>query len=341
MNRQHLSRARSPHPSPSAHTAPNNRARKGRRVANLAFILTTAALAAALSTVPHTSAAFTDITDNSGNALTSDTLDPPTSTAATGGADITIDWTATPDSYATGHRVYRSTSSGGPYTQIAQITPRTTVTHTDNPADGTYYYVVRSYYLGWESADSNEDAATLIGVLYLHNNPSPPTGGTSSQGLLPLDTNAPTATSLYNYDTDRDAFAGLVIAKGSGLGETEATKIQRWMYIAAGGLDLSTAPQLTISTAMKDFSSGKNATAEAGLYDCTAAGASCTLLASDTVTSNPWPSSWQDITFTFGTLSHTISAGRALVIKLVVDGNSDDNLWFAYDTTSYQARIDF
>ncbi|MCP4960603.1 MAG: hypothetical protein GY925_15210 [Actinomycetia bacterium] len=302
--------------------------------------MTAATLAAALFAVPHTNAGFADVTDNPGNAWATDTLDPPTSVTAASGANITLDWTATTDIYATGYRILRATSSGGPYTQVAQITPRTTVTYTDSPADGTYYYVLRAYHLGWESADSNEATATSIGVMYLHNNPSPPTADTSSQDLLPLDTSAPTATSLYNYDTDRDSFAGLVIAKGSGLGETDLVKIQRWMYTPAGDLTLSTTVQLTISTAMKDFSSGKNGSVEAGLYDCTIAGTSCTLFASGTVTQNPWPSTWQDIIIDFGAISHTIPAGRALVVKLVVDGGSGDNLWFAYDTTTYQARLD-
>ncbi len=91
---------------------------------------------------------------------------------------------------------------------------------------------------------------------------------------------------------------------------------------------------------MKDFASGKNAFIETGLYDCTIAGTSCTLLASGTATQNPWPSAWQDIVIDFGAISHTIPAGRALVVKLVLDGTSADNLWFAYDTTSHQARLD-
>lgn len=47
-----------------------------------------------------------------------------------------------------------------PTARIAQITPRTTVTYDDTPAAGTYYYVVRAYYLSWESVDINEAEGT-------------------------------------------------------------------------------------------------------------------------------------------------------------------------------------
>ena len=92
--------------------------------------------------------------------FTTDTLDPPSGLMAAGGASITLNWTATADTYATGHRVYRSTSSGGPYGQIAEVTPRTTTTYIDNPAAGTYFYVTRAFHQNWESMDSNEASAT-------------------------------------------------------------------------------------------------------------------------------------------------------------------------------------
>ncbi len=102
---------------------------------------------------------FTDIFNNGSNAFSSDTLDPPTGLGATGGASISLNWTATPDTYASGHRVFRSSTSGSGYTQIAQVTPRTTTTYVDSPGAGTYYYVLRAYYQNWESVDSNEATA--------------------------------------------------------------------------------------------------------------------------------------------------------------------------------------
>ena len=81
---------------------------------------------------------------------------------ATDGATITVDWTATTDTYATGHRVFRATSSGGPYTQIAEVTPQTTTTYVDSPAPGTYYYVVQAVAGTWTSVNSNEAVGSAV-----------------------------------------------------------------------------------------------------------------------------------------------------------------------------------
>ncbi len=118
-------------------------------------------LVAAAFGVSQLFAAFTASESNGANAFTTDTLDPPSAVVAADGATITITWTATPDAYAAGHRVLRSGSSGGPYSQIAQVTPRTTTSYIDAPASGTYYYVVRAFVQNWESSNSNEDAGTV------------------------------------------------------------------------------------------------------------------------------------------------------------------------------------
>ena len=124
-------------------------------------LLLPAALTVAAITIAVALALFTDTFSVGSNAFTTDNLDPPTSLTATGGTSVDLSWTATVDTYASGHRVLRGTASGGPYTQIAEVTPRTTTTYTDNPADGTYYYVVRAFYQNWESANSNEASATV------------------------------------------------------------------------------------------------------------------------------------------------------------------------------------
>lgn len=118
--------------------------------------MTALTLLAATVHLPLSDAAFSDVTHSAGNSFTADTLAPPTAISATGGAEITLDWTATVDTYADGHRVLRSTSPGGPYTQVAEVTPRTTVVHVDSPAEGTYYYVLRAFDGNWESANSVE-----------------------------------------------------------------------------------------------------------------------------------------------------------------------------------------
>jgi hypothetical protein len=125
------------------------------------------ALSAALALVllAVTGALYTDSASLGANAFTTDTLDAPTGvTASPGGAPGTIDisWTATADIYATGHRVFRATASGGPYSQVGEVTPRTTTTVQDPglTSGNTYYYVVKAYYQSWESVNSGETSAT-------------------------------------------------------------------------------------------------------------------------------------------------------------------------------------
>ena len=120
-------------------------------------------IALALSSAICSTGALAVLTDGgavTNNTLTADALDPPTSPGATGGCGIRLNWTASVDGYASGHRVLRSTGSGGPYTQIAEVTPRATTTYWDYPAAGTYYYLLRAFYHNWESTSSNETSGT-------------------------------------------------------------------------------------------------------------------------------------------------------------------------------------
>jgi hypothetical protein len=110
-----------------------------------------------------TLARLTD-SDSSTHSLSTDTLDPPTGLASTGGASIGLSWTATGDTYATGYEIRRSTTSGSGYSLTNTVTPRTATSTTDSPSAGTYYYVLRSYFQNWVSVDSNEASATVPGV---------------------------------------------------------------------------------------------------------------------------------------------------------------------------------
>lgn len=116
-------------------------------------------------------------------------LAAPTSLAFAGSA---LSWTATSSTFASGTRVYRSTVSGGPYSQIAQVTPRTTTTYTDSPGAGTFYYVVAAYYSGngasWTSANSNQVAKATC---------SAPGTVTVANPILDAFTNESAPTTAY------------------------------------------------------------------------------------------------------------------------------------------------
>lgn len=135
-----------------------------RLVAAAAF-LAIGAFALAASVAGPTHALFTDTQSVGGNTFTADTLDPPTSPSAAAGATAgTIDlaWTASVDSYASGYRILRSTTQGGPYSQVAEVTPVSATSYQDTglTSSTTYYYVIRTFHENWESVNSTEVSAT-------------------------------------------------------------------------------------------------------------------------------------------------------------------------------------
>ena len=107
------------------------------------------------------------MTDNETVAATfsTETLDPPTGLAASAALlfRVNLTWTATVDTRATGYEIYRGTASGGPYTLITTVSPRTTTTYQDTvPLPGQYYYVLKTYFGSWTSVNSNQ--ASVIAV---------------------------------------------------------------------------------------------------------------------------------------------------------------------------------
>jgi hypothetical protein len=123
-----------------------------------AIFLVTGALVVVVS-IKVALALFAGVAPVSDSTFSSGELDPPMSLTASGGSVITLVWMSPPDSEASGYRVLRGTAAGGPYAEIAQITSGTATTFTDAPAAGTYFYVVRSFFEGRNSVNSNEVSA--------------------------------------------------------------------------------------------------------------------------------------------------------------------------------------
>ena len=51
-------------------------------------------------------------------------------------------------------------------------------------------------------------------------------------------------------------------------------------------------------------------------------------------------STFVQATITIPGLNYTVSAGNSLEVKLIVTDNSEKDMWFAYDTVSYAAKVD-
>ena len=126
----------------------------------------------ALASSGGTSLALATDQETVASTVTADTLDPPTDLVCNGIAPCTIPsitdpvltWTATPDAYASGYDILRSTTSGSGYAVIASVSGRTTTTYTDTTVAPltTYYYVVRAVAGAWTSANSDQVQVTVL-----------------------------------------------------------------------------------------------------------------------------------------------------------------------------------
>ncbi len=188
------------------------------------------------------------------------------------------------------------------------------------------------------NAANTFEAGTWVDPLYLRGDTSPP------HSLLSEP--FPTATSLPNYDPGRDSAPGLLIAKGgAGYNESDSVKYHIWVNTALDVSELHDAVSLTFWSAVKDFGTEKQARVRAYLVTSDATGGNRTLLDSGEVADSNWGAadgSWEQYSIDFGTVTATVPANRYLALVLIVDGGySADDLWFAYDTTTYTARLDF
>jgi hypothetical protein len=119
--------------------------------------------ACALATATFGTASFTTSAVGGGTAVATATLAAPTAlTVSCKKGVATLTWTATPSLFADGYDVYRTTTTGGPYTSVALVPGQATVTFNDTPPPtGTFYYVVAATKGNWRSGNTNEISVKL------------------------------------------------------------------------------------------------------------------------------------------------------------------------------------
>ena len=140
---------------------------------------------------------------NGGGKGGSGTTVPPTPmgfTAVAGNAQVALNWTAS--SNATGYYVKRSTTTDGPYTQIAT---QTTTTDTDTGlTNGTkYFYVVSAYNSAGQSANSTEVNATPV-----LPPPAAPLGLAATPGNAQVSLTWTASASASSYHVRRSMTSG-------------------------------------------------------------------------------------------------------------------------------------
>ncbi|MHC4618340.1 MAG: CBM96 family carbohydrate-binding protein [Planctomycetota bacterium] len=133
----------------------------------------------------------------------------PTGLGATAGvAQVSLDWNNNTESDFSYYVVYRDTSSGGPYTEVAANLTTSAYTDTGLSNGTTYYYVVTAVDESEnESSDSSEASATPQADITA---PSAPTGlgATAGDTQVTLDWNNNSESDLAGYNVYRDTSTG-------------------------------------------------------------------------------------------------------------------------------------
>lgn len=174
------------------------------RLSSLGLVV--AVLTAAAATAPTTLARLTGA-DASTLSVATDTLAPPTGLAASGTVTVSLTWTVSNDAYAAGYQVFRSTTSGSGYSLVKTVTPGSATSTTDSPGNGTFYYMLRSYFQNWDSVDSNEVSISLG------------TTSTGYKGCTAASTAADTGGDGDGYETT----PGSACADGGGIATDAST----------------------------------------------------------------------------------------------------------------------
>ncbi|MDX1690325.1 MAG: putative Ig domain-containing protein [Acidimicrobiia bacterium] len=162
--------------------------------------------------------------------------------------------------------------------------------------------------------------------------------GTTAQARLPFEFDTPTAASLPNYDSDRNADPGLTIRKGGSETTTDTTKYQEWSAVLTEDLVLDGPAQVVLYSAVAGFEV-KAGHPYVWLQECAGDGTGCVTFSFGELHQDPWTASggFEANTVTLGSLDRTIASGRMLVMRIA---QKHEDTWHAFDTADKPARLE-
>jgi hypothetical protein len=175
---------------------------------------------------------------------------------------------------------------------------------------------------------------------YLHNNPTPPTANTTAQYNLTMTSTAPTATNLYNYDTNNANRPGRGITRNNppGPGLATAYRYVNWRTPALGvGLTLSGTVTVDIWSATNVATAGRTGSLISYLRDYNPATGTYVEIANATRTAAYAAGRTYYETPILVTVApaYTLAAGHMLEVKIESPtATSQNNMLVAYDTTA-------
>lgn len=179
---------------------------------------------------------------------------------------------------------------------------------------------------------------------YLHNRPTPPIANTAAQANLGMDTTAPTAATLYNYDTNVDAQPGRRLRRaGSGPGESNLQRYANWQTGAfTGARTIAGNVRVDLWCAVVNFTLAQTGSIAAYLRDYDPGTGTYTEIANATLTQANWQAgsgTWVFRQISIPSVSYTMPAGHQLELKLITTTSAWSHMWVAYDTTAYPSAL--
>ncbi len=177
---------------------------------------------------------------------------------------------------------------------------------------------------------------------FMHNYPTPPIEDTVSQALLPMEGGLPAATTLFNYDDDRDIEPGLTLLRSqNGLSESLTTKYQVWWTGVLGVPKVVNGDVLIdLFAALKPVTQGQVGIVIAYLRDFD--GSSHVEIGEGAVFARDWQSGAtgfvERITLVKG-IDYTIPAGHELEVRLQIDTAAQQDMTLAYDTEQHSSLV--
>ena len=197
-----------------------------------------------------------------------------------------------------------------------------------------------------EAASASLGVAAVFGgtTYYLHNSPTPPTADTAAQANLAMNVTRPTATTLFNYDTDQDSAPGRLVARGgSGAGETILARYQNWRGPAAPLFGQAINGTVTVEfwSAVAGFTQGVSGEVRVFLRDRDTVTGIALELANATVSRADWQggnAGWVKASAAMS-VNALLLVGHQLEVKLVVPSTSGGDIMLAYDTATYPSRV--
>ena len=177
---------------------------------------------------------------------------------------------------------------------------------------------------------------------FLHNYPTPPFEDTASQLLLPMEGGLPAATTLFNYDNDRDVDPGLTLLRSqNGLSEGLTTKYQVWRTGVLGTPKVISGDVLIdLFAALTPVTQGEIGVVIAYLRDFD--GSSHIEIGEGAVIARDWQSGATGFVERMALVkdvNYTIPAGHELEVRLQVDIASQQEMTLAYDTEEFSSLV--